>query len=310
MGRIYGGTREGVILVSMTPPTAQTPPTQYNGASTRNGEKRRDELADFLRNKRASITPDEVGLPNGGRRRTPGLRREEVAQLAGVGATWYTWLEQGRDVRASLDVLESIAKALRLTPAERRHLILLGRGEQAPPLCSPSEKVSPTVKRLIENLGSSPAYLVGRRYDILAWNRAYAAVFGDPGAVPKAFRNSIWLTFTDPARRALMTDWEEGTRLMVARFRAQSAQHLDDPAFEQLINALREVSPEFRELWKRHEVAGSGHGRKVLDHPKVGKLVFEHAVFKSMEDPDQRLALFSPLAEQDTPAKLERLLSA
>ena len=299
----------------MTPPSA-TLAKQQNGAGpsvretngAKNGERRRDELADFLRNRRASIQPDDVGLPNGGRRRTPGLRREEVASLAGVGTTWYTWLEQGRDVRASLDVLEAIAKALRLTPAERRHLILLGRGEQAPPLCAPAEKVSPTVKRLIHNLGTSPACLRGRRYDLLAWNSAYAAIFGDPGEVPKPFRNSIWLMFTDPHWRALMTDWEKDARLMVARFRGESAKHLDDPAFEQLINALHEASPEFRELWKRHEVAGSGHGRKTLDHPAVGRLVFEHAMFKSMEDPDQRLALFSPLAEEDTPAKLERLL--
>src|SRR5712691_4962288 len=137
-----------------------------------NGASRRSELADFLRKRREALKPDEVGLPNGGRRRTPGLRREEVAQLAGVGTTWYTWLEQGRDVRASLDVLESISKALRLTPAERRHLILLGRGEQAPQLCAPAEKVSPPVKRLIQNLGTNPAYLLGRRMDILAWNPA------------------------------------------------------------------------------------------------------------------------------------------
>ena len=115
-------------------------------------ERRRDELADFLRKRRASLKPEDVGLPAGGRRRTPGLRREEVAHLAGVGTTWYTWLEQGRDVRASLDVLEAISRALRLTPAERTHLVLLGRGEEPPP-CKSDERVSPTVRRLIENLG-------------------------------------------------------------------------------------------------------------------------------------------------------------
>jgi transcriptional regulator with XRE-family HTH domain len=297
----------------MTPPTTdittpKTPRVRSNGHKNGNGDRRRDELADFLRNRRASLTPDDVGLPNGGRRRTPGLRREEVAQLAGVGATWYTWLEQGRDVRASLDVLESIAKALRLTPAERSHLILLGRGEQAPPLCAPAEKVSPTVKRLIENLGPNPAYLLGRRWDILAWNRAYAAVFGDPAEVPKPFRNGVWLTFMDPARRELYSDWNKGARLMVARFRADSARHIGDPAFEQLISALEEASPEFRNWWKRHEVAGSGQGRKLMNHPVVGKLAFEHAVFRPDEAPEQRLALFSPLPDEDTPAKLARLL--
>src|SRR5215471_9018122 len=123
---------------------------------TRTSERRREELADFLRHRREALKPEDLGLPNGGRRRTPGLRREEVAQLAGVGATWYTWLEQGRDVRASLDVLEALARALQLSQAERTHLILLGRGEQAPPCTNPSERVSPTLRRLIENLGPNP----------------------------------------------------------------------------------------------------------------------------------------------------------
>src|SRR5580698_5299443 len=146
----------------------------FDGAAPRNGERRREELADFLRKRRAAIMPEEVGLPGGGRRRTPGLRREEVAQLAGVGATWYTWLEQGRDVRASLDVFEAISRALRLTTAERIHLILLGRGEEASPCPGPVERVSPTVKRLIGGLGPTAAYLIGRRWDYLAWNEASA----------------------------------------------------------------------------------------------------------------------------------------
>jgi transcriptional regulator with XRE-family HTH domain len=280
-----------------------------NGHANGKGDRRRDELADFLRQRRASLTPDDVGLPNGGRRRTPGLRREEVAQLAGVGTTWYTWLEQGRDVRASLDVLEAIAKALRLTPAERGHLILLGRGEQAPPLTAPAETVSPTVKRLIKNLGTNPACLLGRRGDLLAWNRAYAVVFGDPELVAKPYRNSLWLTFMDAARRELYgSAWEKGARMAVARFRADSAKHIGDPAFEELIAALNEASPEFRTWWKRHEVAGTGQGRKNLKHPLAGNLVFEHAVFHPAEAPEQRLALFSPLPDEDTPAKLARLL--
>jgi transcriptional regulator with XRE-family HTH domain len=133
-----------------------------------NGERRREELADFLRTKRSSLQPEEVGLPDGGRRRTPGLRREEVALLAGVGTTWYTWLEQGRDVRASLDVLEALSRALRLTGAERSHLILLGRGEQAKPCKAPAEDVSPIIRRLVANIGPGPAYLLNRRWDYLA----------------------------------------------------------------------------------------------------------------------------------------------
>ena len=273
-----------------------------------NGDRRREELADFLRKRRANLQPDDVGLPGGGRRRTPGLRREEVAQLAGVGTTWYTWLEQGRDVRASLDVLESLAQAMRLSPAERAHLILLGRGEPAPQCKLPPERVARSLRRVIENLGPNPAYVLGRRWDYLADNRAACAIFGDLDRVPRHARNHIWLLFMDPARRELFADWDRGHRLAVAKFRADSAKHLGDPSFEELIGALRRSSPEFCKAWKRHEVARGGSGRKVIRHPKVGELVFEHAVFNPAEAPDQRLVLYSPLPEEDTAAKLAELL--
>jgi transcriptional regulator with XRE-family HTH domain len=288
-----------------------TPTVSANGtrAGDRKAEQRRAELADFLRTRRAAIQPAEVGLNGGGRRRTPGLRREEVAALAGVGATWYTWLEQGRDVRASLEVLEAISGALRLTPAERAHLILLGRGEPAPPCKPPVEKISPAVRRLVQNLGPGPAFMLGRRYDILAWNAATAAVLCDPGAVAKAERNHLWLTFTDPARRELMCDWERGARILVAKFRADSARHIGDPAFDELIGSLRAVSPEFRKWWERHEIAGLGEGRKVLQHPVAGRMVFDHAVFRTAEDPEKRLVVYSPACEDETPEKLASLLS-
>jgi transcriptional regulator with XRE-family HTH domain len=275
---------------------------------TVNGERRRAELADFLRRRRAGIKPEDVGLPNGGRRRTPGLRREEVAMLAGVGTTWYTWLEQGRDVRASLEVLEALSRALRLTPAERTHLVLLGRGEEPPPASPPAERVSVSQRRLIANLGPNPAFILGRRWDYLAWNPATAALFGDLGAVPRPARNHVWLTFMDPARRQMFTDWERSHPLLVAKFRADSARHLGDPAFEEMIQALRRSSPEFAQAWKRHEVAEGSAGRKELRHPDAGMLAFEHAVFHPSDEPDQRLVLYSPLPDHDTPAKLARLL--
>ncbi len=231
-----------------------------------------------------------------------------MAQLAGVGTTWYTWLEQGRDVRASLEVLESLARGLRLTPAERAHLLLLGRGDSKPTCAAPDERVSPTLRRLIENLGANPAYILGRRWDFLAWNRATCAVFGEIGEVPKRTRNQVWLTFTDPARRELISDWERAAQLMVAKFRADSAHHIGDPAFEELIASLRVASREFRKWWERHEVAGSGEGRKELNHPVAGRLVFEHAAFVHPETPGQRLVLYSPCGEGDTREKLAGLL--
>jgi len=292
----------------VTPKNAETFQSGPSGTSVSTGERRREELADFLRMRRASLKPEDVGLPNGGRRRTPGLRREEVAQLAGVGSTWYTWLEQGRDVRASLDVLEALSRAMRLTPAERTHLILLGRGEEAPACKPPAERISPTIRRLIENLGPAPAFVLGRRWDYLAWNRAACALFGDFARIPRAARNHLWLTFMDPARRELCPDWVRVARLAVAKFRADSASHIGDPSFEELIQALRQSSLEFCRAWKRHEVARTGEGRRELVHPVEGTLVFEHAVFNPTEAPEQRLILYSPVPEQDTPAKLARLL--
>jgi transcriptional regulator with XRE-family HTH domain len=272
-------------------------------------ERRRAELAHFLRNRRASLQPEDVGLAGGGRRRTPGLRREEVAQLAGVGATWYTWLEQGRDVRASLEVFEALSRALRLTRAERTHLIRLGRGEEPPPCNSPAERVSPTLRRLIENLGPNPAYILGRRWDYLAWNDAAAVLFGDFAQIPRASRNHAWLTFTDPARREMFLDWERSSRLLVAKFRADSARHIGDAEFESLIAALRKTSPEFARAWERHEVAQDGEGRKQLRHPRAGMLAFSQAVFHPVEASEQRMILYSPLPELDTPAKLAALLA-
>jgi transcriptional regulator with XRE-family HTH domain len=275
-----------------------------------NGALRRAELADFLRRRRAALQPDDVGLPGGGRRRTPGLRREEVALLAGVGTTWYTWLEQGRDVRASLDVLEAVARALKLTPAERTHLILLGRGEAAPPPQLPAERPCTAMPRLIESLHPTPAYLIGRRWDYLAWNRATAAVFGDFGQIPRAARNHLWQLFTDPGRRTLMPDWPAHSRLVVAKFRADSARHLGDPAFDELVAALQQVSPEFAKAWNRHEVAQASQGRKELHHPEAGRLLFEHAVFHPSEAPDQRLVLYSPVPGTGTAEALAELLDA
>ena len=257
------------------------------------------------------MTPEDVGLPNGGRRRTPGLRREEVAMLAGVGTTWYTWLEQGRDVRASLDVLDSLSRALKLSAAERIHLILLGRGEEGPAASSaPGERVSPAIKRVIENLGLNPAFLLGYRWDYLAWNKAATVLFGDLGAIPRARRNHVWLMFTDPARREMFVDWKQGSRLCVAKFRADSARHLGDQAFEELIAALRNASPEFCREWRRHEVATGSAGLKLLNHPVEGNMVFEHAAFNPSDSPDQRLVLYTPVPVEDTPAKLARLMAA
>lgn len=272
-------------------------------------ERRRAHLAEFMRIRREALTPQEVGLPGGGRRRTPGLRREEVAHLAGVGTTWYTWLEQGREVRASRPVLEAIADALRMTAAERSHLIVLGRGEESANGRVAAERASPQLAAMVERLGACPACVIGRRWDFLTWNAAYAAVFGDPALLPQNRCNAIWVTFTDPARRTLFGDWAPGARQVVARFRADSARYMGDPDFEELIEAVKRASPEFCRWWKRHEVVRSGGGHKLLMHEHAGEMAFEHAVFKLEEHPEQRLLLYTPLAEAGTEEKVLRLLA-
>jgi transcriptional regulator with XRE-family HTH domain len=238
------------------------------------------------------------------------LRREEVAQLAGMGTTWYTWLEQGRDVRASLSVLESLAQTLDLNDAERAHLILLGRGEPVPETTAP-EDVDPTVRAIIEDgLGDRPACLLGRRWDFLAWNTAFSAAFGDPGRWPLPQRNMVWVTFADPQWRKQVVDWEQGARSCLARFRADSARYVGDPSFAQLIETVSAASPEFRAWWPRHEVMRTASGTKALRHPSAGKMFFQHASFRVEDNRDQRISLFTPLAEADTPAKLAQLLAA
>jgi hypothetical protein len=222
------------------------------------------------------------------------LRREEVALVAGVGTTWYTWLEQARDVRASVDVLEAIARALRLSDAEREHLLLLGRGDAGPPVAGRIEAPSPPLRRMVEGLDPHPACVSGRAHDLLCWNRSYALVLGDPMDWPEGQRNAIWLAFMDPARRAMLDDWEIAVRRMLARFRAHHAANVGDPRFNEVISALREASPEFRTLWSKHEVRGSGEGTKVLSHPSGVELVFEHATFRHAVNDDQRLILYTP----------------
>ena len=225
-----------------------------------------------------------------------------------MGTTWYTWLEQGRDVRASLAVLEALAQALRLTPAERAHLIRLGRGESAPPLPPQRETVSVALRRLIDGL-EQPAYLLGRRWDFLHYNRAAAVLFSELDGIPPAKRNQLLLVFTHPAWRVLYPDWELSARRLLARFRVAYAEQVGDPAFESLVEKLLEASPEFREWWPRHEVLGSGEGRKEIVHPVAGLLEFEHAVFLHAETTEQRLVLYSPRAGTDTRARLEALLA-
>lgn len=273
--------------------------------------EQREALADFLRKRRASLSPSEVELPPGLRRRTPGLRREEVAQLANIGTSWYVWLEQGRDVHPSAQVLESLAQALRLTPNERRHLFLLA-GQPLPPSVSPEdESISPALQQVLDDLNPSPAYVLGRRYDYLAWNKAADGLFAISDTLldtssPYA-RNMVWRLFTSPTTRE-RPNWEMVARATLAEFRTANARYPGDPWFEELIEELKQVSPEFCQWWPHHDVRSALDGHKVIKHPTLGSLEFEHLTLQVLTDPDIRIMIYTPNTR--TRATLQRLLEA
>ena len=216
--------------------------------------------------------------------------------MAGVGLTWYTWLEQARDIRASTDVLESLARALRLDPAERGHLFFLAGQPLPAPLPPRDEAVPAALQRMLDGLATSAAYVVGRRWDILAWNEAAATVFGDYGAMTPEDRNGIWLTFTSPHYRRLFADWEGYARTALAQFRVDCARFADDPYMAELVGRLTRTSREFSTWWPQHDVGGCGVFLKTLDHPVLGRLVLEHTSFHVTSHPDLRLVVHTRVA--------------
>ncbi|OHX19104.1 helix-turn-helix transcriptional regulator [Chromobacterium sphagni] len=266
------------------------------------------ELGAFLRSRRENLNPTAVGLPSGMRRRTPGLRREEVAMLADIGTAWYTWLEQGRDVQASAGVLASLAGALRLSEAERRHLFVLA-GRPAPNAAAPGNHIEPSLLRMLDNLRDQPAYITGRRWDILAWNRPAAALFGDYASLPPEERNLLRMVFANPAHRALLAEWDSLARAAMAMFRADYGRHAGDPVFEQLVESLLRDSADFRAWWPRREVLEPLSGIKLLSHPRQGRMSFEYSSFALLDGSERRLTLYTPLPEDDSAAKLAALLA-
>src|SRR5262245_26104324 len=218
----------------------------------------RTDLSDFLKSRRARLSPDDVGLPNGTRRRAPGLRREEVASLAGVGLTWYTWFEQGRDIRVSPDFLENIARALRLSTAERQHLYVL-TGREACAARPPARTVSPALQRMLDGFVKYPAFIRTVHWDAIAWNKAANRLFGFASRPPE-MNNFIRLCFTDQEFRDRLPNLADDVRSLVAKFRSTHAKYRSDPAMEALIEEMNRRSPEFRQLWRRYDIMASGEG--------------------------------------------------
>lgn len=263
----------------------------------------RAELSEFLRTRRARLKPEDVGLPDFGRhRRVPGLRREELAQLAGVSVAYYTRLEQGNGRNVSAEVLDSIARALRLTDAERSHLTHLAkpkRQKRKPP--ARTQQVRPALRHLLESMDAVPAYVVGRRSEILAWNRMAAAVFGDWGRLPAQERNWARLVFLNPDYRELFVEWEQKAYDMVAYLRMDAGLHPDDPQLSSLVGELSVKSEEFRRLWAAHDVKEKIHGVKHVRHPLVGGLTLLWESFRPAGD-DTGQSLVTYFAEPGTPS--------
>jgi transcriptional regulator with XRE-family HTH domain len=252
----------------------------------------RAELADFLRRGRARLEPSDVGLTAGARRRTPGLRREEVAQLAGVGVTWYTWLEQGRQINASVQVLDAVARTLRLDQAETEHLYRLADVPAVPALSS-CRRLDPEVQQILDTLCPLPAAVVNGRSDVLAWNRSYAMLFPFMVNAPEDKRNSLWQCFTSPKCCHPFVNRSEDLARMVANFRARYGRHVGEPAWDEFVKRLIAASPEFAELWAEHGVADGGVRVKVFRHPALGELNVVMTTFDVAAAPETRMTVYT-----------------
>jgi transcriptional regulator with XRE-family HTH domain len=291
--------------MSLMTPVAQARPGSAAPPRSTPDDARRHDLAAFLRSRRERIAPEQVGLPMTGRRRTPGLRREEVAQLAAVGVTWYTWLEQGRDIQVSTQVLDAVARALLLDPSERAHLFTLAGAEDPAPI-QDCPSVTPSVRLVLDQLAPYPAVVLNARYDVLAYNAQYTGFVGRLDELPPEDRNLMWLAFTDSHFRQVLIDYRTERLGMVARFRAAMADHSAGPAWKTLLARVRKASPDFEEEWQRHEVMRPSNGIKRFQVPGVGLLRCEYTNFWLSPRLGTRIVSYTPL-DEETRALMDKL---
>jgi len=268
-----------------------------------------NSLGTYLRDRRAKLDPTAFGFALQ-RRRTPGLRREEVAQRANVSATWYTWLEQGRGGAPSADVLDRIARAMMLTDVEREHLFLLGLGRPPEARYRAPEGISPRLQRLLDSLEYSPAFIRTATWDVIAWNRAAAAVLTDYSTLPDGQRNVLRLMFGDSRVRAAQPNWQSVARYVVASFRADVARAGAARNVQSLVDELCATSPEFAAMWRDNDVQGGhGDGVKLLHHPIAGALSMEFSAFAVDGRPDLNMVIYNPVTPADAD-KIRALLKS
>lgn len=295
--------------VADTSDTSDTSETPYAAESSK--ARRLGELREFLMSRRARITPEEAGLPGGGgRRRTPGLRREEVAVLAGVGASWYQWLEQGRDISVSPQVLDAVARVLRLSGAERRHLyVLAGLNPPPPEVARDDMNMCAGLRRIIDTWMPYPAHIMDAYWNCVMYNDAAASVLGMRSETSE---NCLLTFFADPIYRARASSWERNAPQVVAMYRAACSDQPGDDGFAAVIAEAKAVSAEFAELWERRDIMPGGQVAKEIEHPVAGTLFLESTQLKVPARPDLTIVLHTPLpdAETDTAGKLAWLASA
>lgn len=270
-------------------------------------ERRRIELGDFLRSTRASLSPEQAGVPGKSRRRAPGLRREEVAELADISPTWYTWLEQGRDIHASHAVLARIADALQLDADKREHLFVLAdpdRQDRQPQL---AETVSSAFRHVYDSLSAYPAFIRGRRWDMLAWNDLARVFFGDIDILPPSKRNVLRWVFMSPELRRYCVEWEHELRAMLALFRMDYDRYADEGDwFDSLVNELTGTSPEFANWWRQHEINRWRVPVNRYVHPAVGEVALKRIGLSSDDSAGLHLVAFPPV-DAASAAKLQKL---
>ena len=271
-------------------------------------KQRYKELGDFLKTRRAKILPSQVGISEGLRRRTPGLRREEVAYLAGVGLTWYTWLEQGRAIKVSAEVVESLSRVLMLNEQERIHIYTLA-GQALPTDIIPYQgTVSPMLQHVLDNLILSPSFIMDVRWNIIAWNKAASVVFADFSKINVHKRNMVWMMFKYDDYKKLFIDWEFHAQGMLARFRSTIGKYIEDPWLVEFIQELKNESEEFNLWWSRHDVQRNSELYKKLKHTIVGELVFEFCSFDVSDNSNLKLIVNTPFSETNTNIKVKMLL--
>ena len=252
-----------------------------------------NRLGSYLKDRRTRLDPAAFGF--GGRRRTPGLRREEVAQRAKISATWYTWLEQGRGGAPSPEVLDRIASGLMLTEPEREHLFMLGLGRPPEVRYKPVEGVTPRLQRLLDTLEISPALIKTATWEVVAWNRAAAVVLTDWSTVPAGERNILRRIFLDPRVREAQHDWHGLARFVVGAFRADAARAGAVSEVAQIVDELCRTSHEFEALWRENDVLSHGEGVKHLNHPRFGPIELEYSAFAVDGRPDLGMIVYNPV---------------